>query len=633
MRSLLQIFAMGCVLVSWAAAQETATVPVAIIAYPDLILHNGNIVSMDDTSTGPSPGSIYQAIAVHNQRIQALGTNTEILSYAGPDTETIDLQGKTVVPGFVDAHTHIHNNEVNWWVSQNPAAFDTMGRRFSVGGMTYEELKKGIELVLKEQMTSSEEDKWAFITLPTNDPDDPGSGTGVGVQFLQERQILLNELDEFAPNRPVLVFSHPAYLINSKGVEAIENIYGAVPEVVMDTSDDAGFGDLVQYRRSLLVDGYFRLRPRGLADIVEQSLRKNAAVGITAFSSHMMGLQFLNAYQILIRENRMPIRYAYTHYFGFQGNSDPASFYMRLGDMEGLGNDYFWAAGVGLGNVDSGPPKICTTMEAPPAVKNREWCRDEPGSATSKAVLTAVLSKERVAVGHVYGDKAVDYFMDTLEEAIGLDPTITLDYIRSRRFTADHCGFYPRPDQIPRIARLGMIISCGGNSLSRSYPWLERYGLQYAKWISPVKSLIDGGVRTVYENEAGVQGLVSETYFYQGYALITRENEYGRLVAPEEAIDRMTLMKMMTSWPAEFVVREKHLGTLEKGKLADLQVLNKDYFTVPQEEIPSIFPLMTVVGGKIEVLRSEFARELGKDSAGPQLEFNNEPRYARSPEM
>ena len=499
--------------------------------------------------------------------------------------------------------------------------------------MNYEELKKGIELVLKEQMNSSEEDKWAFITLPTNDPDDPGSGTGVGVQFLQERQILLNELDEFAPNRPVLVFSHPAYLINSKGVEAIENIYGAVPEVVMDTSDDAGFGDLVQYRRSLLVDGYFRLRPRELADIVEQSLRKNAAVGITAFSSHMMGLQFLNAYQILIRENRMPIRYAYTHYFGFQGNSDPASFYMRLGDMEGLGNDYFWAAGVGLGNVDSGPPKICTTMEAPPEVKNREWCRDEPGNASSKAVLTAVLSKERVAVGHVYGDKAVDYFMDTLEEAMQLDPTITLDYIRSRRFTADHCGFYPRPDQIPRIARLGMIISCGGNSLSRSYPWLERYGLQYAKWISPVKSLIDGGVRTVYENEAGVQGLVSETYFYQGYALITRENEYGKLVAPEEAIDRMTLMKMMTSWPAEFVVREKHLGTLEKGKLADLQVLNKDYFTVPEEEIPSIFPLMTVVGGKIEVLRSEFARELGKDSAGPQLEFHNELRYAGMPEM
>ena len=119
--------------------------------------------------------------------------------------------------------------------------------------------------------------------------------------------------------------------------------------------------------------------------------------------------------------------------------------------------------------------------------------------------------------------------------------------------------------------------------------------------------MIDGGVKTVYENEAGVRGNVSETYFNQGYALITRKNEYGQMVAPEEAIDRMTLMKMMTSWPAEFVLREKEVGTLEAGKLADLVVLNKDYFTVPEEEIPNLFPVLTVVGGKIQVLRSEFA--------------------------
>jgi predicted amidohydrolase YtcJ len=615
-----------CVMVSWAAAQETATVPVEIISYPDLILYNGKIMTMDDASTGPSPGSIFQAIALRDRRIQALGADAEILSYAGPATERINLQGKTVIPGIVDAHTHIHNSEVAWWAQQNPQAFETMGREFVVGGMTSEDLKKGIELVLKERMSGVDPDKWAFISLPTNSPDDPGSGTGVGVNFLQQRDITLQDLDTLSPNNPVLLRGHPAYMINSAGKKAIEQMYGFFPP--METADDTGFGELTTYRRSLMVDGYFRVRPRELADIVEQGLRKNAAAGITTFSSHMMGLQFLNAYQILIRENRMPIRYAYTHYFGFQGNSDPASFYMRLGDMEGLGNDYFWAAGVGLGNVDSGPPKICTTMEAPPEVKNREWCRDEPGNASSKAVLTAVLSKERVAVGHVYGDKAVDYFMDTLEEAMQLDPTITLDYIRSRRFTADHCGFYPRPDQIPRIARLGMIISCGGNSLSRSYPWLERYGLQYAKWISPVKSLIDGGVRTVYENEAGVQGLVSETYFYQGYALITRKNEYGAMVAPEEAIDRMTLMKMSTSWPAEFALREAHIGTLEAGKLADLLVLNRDYFTVPEEEIPEVFPLLTMVGGKIQVLRSEFAGELGRDPVGPQMEFRNEPQYA-----
>ena len=86
----------------------------------------------------------------------------------------------------------------------------------------------------------------------------------------------------------------------------------------------------------------------------------------------------------------------------------------------------------------------------------------------------------------------------------------------------------------------------------------------------------------------------------------------------------MTLMKMMTSWAAEFVIREKLIGTLEPGKFADLLVLSKDYFTVPEPEIPSIFPLMTVVGGKITALRTEFAQELGRNPVGPQLEFRNE---------
>ena len=58
-------------------------------------------------------------------------------------------------------------------------------------------------------------------------------------------------------------------------------------------------------------------------------------------------------------------------------------------------------------------------------------------------------------------------------------------------------------------------------------------------------------------------------------------------------------------------------------------VLNKDYSTVPEEEIPNLFPVLTVVGGKIQVLRSEFAQALGRNSIGPQLEFKNEFRYAK----
>jgi predicted amidohydrolase YtcJ len=623
----LYVLAIIAVSAASAFAQQRATVPVSIIAYPELIIHNAKVVTMDNIQMNTELGTIVQAVAIRDRKIQAVGSNDEILAMAGPNTQKVDVKGRTVIPGIVDSHTHIHNNEVAYWVENHPKELATMARNFSIGGETNADIKKGIELVLKERMSDAEPGIWGVLSLPTNDPKNPGSGTGQGVKFVQKREMTAKDLDKLAPNNPILLQAHPAYMMNEAGKKYMEKLYGFYPP--MDVADDTGFGELTEYSRALMVDGYFKSHPDDLTNVVETGLLKNAAVGITSFASHMMGLQFLNAYQKLVREDRMPIRFAYTHYFGFQNNPDPAAFYTRLGDMAGLGNDYFWSAGVGMGNVDSGPPMFCSTMEGPPELKEREWCRNTPGNAYWKGMVAAILSRSRVALGHSYGDKSVDYFMDALEDAQKTDPTITLDYIRSRRFSSDHCGFYPRPDQIPRIAKLGMYISCGGNVLSRSYPWLEMYGTKYANWISPVKSLLKAGVKTTFENEAGVDGLKSETYFKEAYPLITRKNEYGAMVAPEEAVDRITLMKMMTSWPAEFMLREKHIGTIQAGKLADLLVLNSDYFTVPEEKIPTVYPVMTIVGGKILVVRNEAARDLGLQAKGPQIEFKfSGGRYA-----
>ena len=108
---------------------------------------------------------------------------------------------------------------------------------------------------------------------------------------------------------------------------------------------------------------------------------------------------------------------------------------------------------------------------------------------------------------------------------------------------------------------------------------------------------------------------------------MTRKNEMGNDVSPEEAVDRNTLLKMMTSWPARFVMKEKEIGTLENGKYADFLVMNGDLTTAPVEQMASIFPVMTVVGGKVRVLRKEFADELGRPAVGPQINFDNKARY------
>ena len=88
--------------------------------------------------------------------------------------------------------------------------------------------------------------------------------------------------------------------------------------------------------------------------------------------------------------------------------------------------------------------------------------------------------------------------------------------------------------------------------------------------------------------------------------LLVNRKYRGRTYAAKERIDRVWALKMSTIWAAEYVLREKLLGSLEPGKFADLIVLSNDYLTVPTEKIKNIKPLLTVVGGKIVYQAREF---------------------------
>ena len=239
----------------------------------------------------------------------------------------------------------------------------------------------------------------------------------------------------------------------------------------------------------------------------------------------------------------------------------------------------------------------------------------------AKAAKVALMSRQRFLPNHSSGDKGMDYFMDIVDRTIETTPGITLDYIKQRRLTADHCGFYPRQEQLARLKKFGMVISCDPMFMDRSYPWLPVYGADKANRIGPAKSMIKAGVMVTAEAEVDVESGTGPTYFAHQIHFITRKNSRGEAVAPEEAVDRVTLMKMMTTWPSYYLMKEKELGSLQPGKFADFVVLNKDYFSVPEADIPSVFPLLTVLGGKTIVLRKELADEWGTQPVGPQINF------------
>jgi predicted amidohydrolase YtcJ len=604
---------------------QAQDIPSDLIVYPDLIVHNAKIVSMDDYDINSNVGSTYRAIAVRDKKIFKLGTDQEVLRYAGPDTVRIDAQGRTLIPGVINVHTHIHDGAMNKWVDANPNT--TAVKVFRVQGKDRAEIRRNVEVLMRERMGNIKPGQWSFFYLPN-----PafGTGGGEGYDFLREADMTAQEIDEITGlEKPVLLAAHPAYIINTAAMNQLEKMYGGKTEDYPEGWTEVGFADLgVEYRREVVVDGYFADKTDQLKEILYAGLQENSAAGITTYSSHIMGIQNIDAYMRLFREERLPIRFGFTHYTGFVMNRDAEGFYRRMGDLFQLGNEYMWFQAIGLGMIDHGPPLFCSTMidlEALAAEGKKEdyyeWCRYAKDTKNYQTIVTALSNGSRVVAGHNYGDLSADHYMDAIEEAMERSSEITLEHIRSLRLSMDHGGLYPRPDQLPRIKNLGMMLGMGSAALSRSLPWIQKYGFEkYQGWVMPTKRALDYGIKVAWEGEGGV----SNGLFSLMTPFITRRNRQGVIIAADQAVDRNTVLKMATAWGSEYLMKEDELGSLELGKSGDLLVLNQDWFTVPEEDLDRTYPLLTVMGGEIRYLRDEFAQELGMEPVGYQLRYNFE---------
>ena len=367
-----------------------------------------------------------------------------------------------------------------------------------------------------------------------------------------------------------------------------------------------------------------------LADMMRRTLEKTVAHGITTFSSRLVHPRLMDVYTMLNRESRLPLRYA-ALMEGHRRPRDPNTirqFYEMTGNLTGVGGDRFWINGVASELWDSSFPQAClgADMPAPPEIKRREMCPG-PGELYYDTLKNALRSGWRLAGIHGVGSEGVRRFIQ-MADAVVAEGKATVEDIRARRLTIEHAeALGNKPDVIAGLKKYGIIVSVHPPRMNRYPDYLRDYGPAIKPFIEPVKTWLNEGVSVVGQMER------TSNIGYVWTMLMTRKIYTGEAVNPEEALDRVTVLKMWTNWASRYVLKEKELGSLEVGKQADFLVIDKDYLTIPIEQIPDIRPQMTVVGGTIEFLDKGYAQRLQTQPVGYQFEEGYKPWGEYTPEF
>ena len=619
MRIVLVSIIWGVVAYGTMGLAQDVTVPARLVDYPEMILYNGKIVTMDDTSFTSNVGTIAEAMAVRDGEIFEIGSTADIRALAGPQTRQIDLDGRTVLPSFIMTHEH----PVDWMWTE-PRAFrhvfpndDEILARW-LPDLPVREQFAMFEPTMRELVSMAEPGQWIRI-IPNwgADYERAKEFRGPRSTRIWDTSITKEYLDVLAPDNPVCISNGftSACQMNTRGVE----IYQSIHEDVSEQRVRSGRMD-----RNSPSDAILKGNIPALAQLLKAELELWASYGITSYGSAPYSFTNLQAMNLLDRNGEMPARIGFSWQHQITGDGAWELPTLRhLSGFLGLGSDYLWfvgafpATGPGCMTVPE-IPDWRERLGAPPQAGGGAGgaCSNDPGSEDYAKLMRTAQAGLRIATMHTGGDKGIDNLMAAIEEG-SERAEIPLEEVRSKRHAFDHSAGAPRPGQIPRIQNLGMMVSMLNTILWEDYrgAWeiAQRYGIEYTNWVAPRRSVNEAGIMNTFEID---RPLPNKVFFFiwQG---MTRYNPADDIVyGPGERTDRIVQLKALTTWGGHYLLRDERLGMLKSGALADFIVLDRDFLTVPEDEIPNIQVQMTVVGGKPIHLMASLAQEIGMEPVG-----------------
>ena len=524
----------------------------------DKVLFNGKIVTLDRSS------SITQAIAIDGDRILSVGTDEDILALADGDTARIDLEGRTVVPGFADNHYH------------------------SIGGGAGVDLSRARSLdELIDAIAARARETPAGEVIVTNSDWHEGQ---LGEQRLPYR----DDLDQATVDHPVVVIRGGHELIlNSAAIEhwGIDSSFTSPAGGHVGRYPDGRLnGELVDTAKAFVELPKHPAPPDRLEALVEE-FRGLSKVGLTSIRYGAATPELYHDLEALNERGDLEIRIAAL--LRLPRGTAPESLSETLeswaiGPTEG--DAWLRVAGVKLG-VDGGFEG--GWMREP---YSEPWGRGGTyyGLQTMPRgpyiAIVRGLNERGWRVGtHAVGDAAIDLVLEAYERA-NEDESIVDD-----RWAIEH-GFIPRAEHFPRMKALGLHVAAQHHLYLAAPSLIKYWGQERAEWVTPVRAYLDAEIPVSLGTDAPV---VPYPPLWVLYHFITRDTISAGAMGEAQKITREEALRAMGPANAELTFEEHEKGTLEAGKLADLVVLSDDILTCEPDRIRDMDVVLTMVGGEI----------------------------------
>tara|TARA_B100001057_G_C22815552_1_gene937261 strand:+ start:247 stop:1923 length:1677 start_codon:yes stop_codon:yes gene_type:complete len=529
----------------------------------DKIIFGGTIYTVDSTN------SVIEAVAIKDDLIIKTGDISEIRKFTNNNTNEINLEGKTMIPGFIEGHAHIMGTGYN---QKNLDLLNTS---------SYDEIIQ----IVKEKSQNVPEGEWII-----------GRGWHQDKWKNSPEKLLRgfpthNKLSEAIPN-------HPVYLRHASGHASLAN-EKAMELFSIDKNTEEIDGGEIFRDISGNPTGIFNETAQGLISSPENTFEDHLSAlklandhaienGITTFHDAGSDFKDISAYKELAKNGQLDLRLIIM----LNGNNDSLlSHYYKKGPEIGLYNNHLTIRSIKLyadGALGSRGAWL---------IEDYEDAEGEHGHIVTPVETLKKVTKEGFENGfqictHAIGDMAnrevLNIYDNHLQEG------------NNHRFRIEHAQHIDLID-IPRFRELGVIAAIQGIHMSSDRPWaIDRLGKKrIVDSAYPWQKLYQSGAIIINGTDAPVEPINPLPSFYASVSRKTLNKTPIGGYEPGEKMSRELALRSYTINGAYAAFEEDIKGSIETGKLADFTVLDKDIMTIEEDEILDTNVEMTIIGGKI----------------------------------